>query len=132
METTPFVRVMDEATFESLQQQAGLTRLAGGDDAVDAQFCELQEFWTGERPIFCDHGVIVLDAVAEGIKQGKLTLTPALENQIGAIKTKIKSDTAFRRDKESYAALGSGLLGGVAGPSHDTLERKGIGASLNP
>ncbi len=110
METTPYVRVMDKDTFESLQQQAGLTRLAGGDDAVDAQFCELQEFWTGERSIFCDHGVIVLDAVAAAIEQGKLTLSPGLSAQLEEIKKQIRLDKQLIRDRKSQAALKDGSV----------------------
>lgn len=92
MITTPFVRVMDEATFARLEKDAGLC-VASGDDAQDARFCRLEQFWAGQRPIFCDHGVIVLDAVAEAIDEGKLTLTATLERQLTEIEKKIQADS---------------------------------------
>ncbi len=94
METKPFVRVMDENTFSELEQKAGLTQLSGGDDAENAQLHNLEEFWTGDRPIFCDHGALVLEGVSAAIQQGQLIETENLQQQIAVIKERIETETA--------------------------------------
>jgi hypothetical protein len=122
METTPYVRVIDHRTFTDLQQQAGLTRLAGGDDAEDAQFCELQEFWTGKRPIFCDHGAIVLDAVATAIDQGKLTLSGALSAQLEIIAKQIQNKEKYASSSQQLRFLAAPLQNAAPLPNSNSSE----------
>lgn len=94
METKPFVRVMGKETFSRLEQEAGLTQLSGGDDAENAQLHNLEEFWTGDRPIFCDHGALVLEGVSVALQQGQLIDTKVLQQQIETIKERIQTETA--------------------------------------